>query len=159
MSNTTEEWNACEQRVKTMVIELGKIIREAKGLPPERNITVIYNETMALLNMVPSNFITTPGAASHLPTPEESARENPNNPYVLDCPVCGEKSYYFTALCSSCEASEGGKYKVKFECFKCHHTEKSEEPVVVWLNKLGIDFGTQTKESLGIKTTTDEGVK
>jgi predicted amidophosphoribosyltransferase len=94
-----------------------------------------------------------------LPTPEESARANPDHPMVNICPVCRKKSYYLTSICRSCKESEGGKYKTVLECFECHHKEKSEDPIVVWLDKWKIEYKTQTKASLGIGTLTDEGVK
>lgn len=157
--NMSQQWNYCEQRIRLIIIQAGKIIRELQGLPEELNVTILYNETAPLFGIMPYLLTSTPDAIEHLPTPEESARANPDNPYVLHCPACGRKSYFFTELCKNCKASEDGKYKVQFECFECHHIEKSEERLVVWLDRLGIDFTTQSKESLGIKITTDEGIK
>lgn len=151
------DFDLCEHRIVQLIIRAGNLLREAKGLPEEKNITIIYNETAPLFGIIPKQHSSR--EADHLPTPEESARVAPQNPYVQTCPECGEKSYYMVAICSSCKASEGGKYKVQFDCFKCMHSEKSEEPMVVWLERLGIDFGTQTKASLGIKTLTDDGLK
>jgi len=139
-------------QIKIMIIRCGQLLD-----PDEKNITKLYEETSRKLG-VPL-IATSTAETDHLPTPEESARENPDNPHVQVCPKCGEKSYFMLGLCRTCKDAEGGKYKTMFECYKCHHKEKSEEPVVVWLERLGIDFGTQTKASLGVKTVTDDGIK
>ena len=148
-------FDICEQKMRTLIIKAGIEIRKLKGLPEEKNITVIYNETAPLLGIAPIQF--TSDKMDHLPTPGESVRENPKLAQI--CPKCGERTYYVRDLCRGCKEAEGGKYKTKLECFKCHYTERSEEPSVVWLGRWKIDFGMQTKASLGIKTVTDEGIK
>jgi len=150
-------FDACEHRIRNIIIRAGKIIREAKGLPEEKNITVIYNETAPLFGF--ASIQLSSRVIGHLPTAEESARDNPDSPLVQICPKCGKKSYFLHGLCRNCKDSEGGKYKTIFKCYECHHEEKSKEPMVVWLDRLGVDFKSQTKKSLGIETITDDGIK
>ncbi|RPI56016.1 MAG: hypothetical protein EHM49_01190 [Deltaproteobacteria bacterium] len=144
-------FNPDVHQIKLLVINCGKLL-----WPEERNVTTLYRKASEALGI--PTIETTSASATHLPTPKESAQERPEK-FASTCPKCGEKSYYIVSLCKSCKASEGGKYKVMFECYKCGYSEKSEEPMVVWLERLGIDFGTQTKKSLGIETLTDEGLK
>jgi len=150
-------FDECDHRIRNIVIRTGKIIRQIKGLPKEKNISILYDETAPLLGLIPSNLSS--NNYNHLPTPEESARGNPNSPLVQICPECGKKSYVLRGLCRSCKDAEGGIYRTMFECFECKHKERSKEPMVVWLDRLGIDFKTQSKASLGIKTVTDDGLK
>lgn len=148
-------FDLCEHKIRSLIIRAGIEIRRLKGLPEEKNITVIYNETAPLLGIAPLPLSSK--EMNHLPTPEESVRENPNLAEI--CPKCGQKAYFLRDLCRGCKDAEGGKYKTVFECHKCHHKEKSEESMVVWLERLGIDFKMQTKKSLGIKTLTDKDLK
>lgn len=150
-------FDPCEHKIRQIVIKVGKIIRSLKGLPEENNITIIYNETVPLLGLYPTQLSSK--IVRNLPTVEESAREHPDSPLVQICPKCGKKSYFFHSICPKCKDSEGGIYKTIFQCFECKHQEKSKESVVTWLDRLGIDFRTQTKKSLGIKTVTDDGLK
>lgn len=151
------KFDPCEHKIRQIVIKAGKIIRLLKGLPEENNITTIYRETAPLLGLQPIQLSSK--IANSLPTIEESAREDPNSPLVQICPKCGKKSYVLHPICKGCKDSEDGKYKTIFQCFECKHEEKSKEPMVVWLDRLGIDFRTQSKKSLGIKTMTDNGLK
>lgn len=125
--------------------------------PNEKNITKLYQMACKDLGIDPKTISTS--TASHLPTPEESARENPRSKFSIICPKCNKKSYVIFGLCKSCKDAENGKYKTMFKCYECKHEEKSTEHMVIWLQRLGIDFGTQSKQSLGIKTITDKGEK
>jgi hypothetical protein len=97
--------------------------------------------------------------ATHLPTPEETARENPKSRFLLECPNCKKKSYLLKDLCRKCKESEGGKYKTMLKCFECGYETKSDKPLVIRLQEMGIDFGSISKKDLGIETITDNGVK
>jgi len=45
-------------------------------------------------------------------------------------------------------------------CLQCgKYKDRSEKAMVTWLEEFGVDFGNQSKKSLGIQTMTDEGVK
>ncbi len=125
--------------------------------PEEKNITKLYEMATKELGIEVKVLDTI--TANHLPTPEESARGNPRSKFSIVCPKCQKKSYILHGLCKSCKDAEGGKYKTMFKCYECGNQERSEEPMVTWLNKLDIDFRTQTKESLGIQTMTNEGLK
>ena len=145
-------FDAKEHKERLRIITHGRTL-----LPKEKNITILYEVGCKDLKIEHKELNT--AVANHLPTPEESARENPQSKFSIICPKCSNKSYVINALCKSCKDSEDGKYKTMFKCYECGNQEKSKEPMVVWLQRLGIDFGTQSKKSLGIKTTTDEGEK
>ena len=95
-----------------------RIINHGRGKwPEEKNITNLYQMACKDLGIEPKSLST--ATASHLPTPEESAKENPNSKWTLICPKCREKSYVIHPICSGCQDSEGGKYKTMFLCYKC----------------------------------------
>ena|SRR3989337_1089869 len=145
-------FDLCDHKTKQIIIKFGKLI-----WPEEKNITVLYQKASEAIGM--EVVKTTSAMANHLPTPEESAKENPQSKFSIICPKCNKKSYVLHSLCKGCKDAEGGIYKTMFKCYECHHVEKSKEPLVIWMQRLGIEFGTQSKESLGIKTVTDEGLK
>jgi hypothetical protein len=151
------QFDPCEHQLRNFIIKAGVIIRQLRGLPDEKNITILYEETAPLFGITPAPLYSSD--VDHLPTPEESARENPQSPFLQICPKCGRNTYLLKGLCGGCKDSEGGKYKSIRSCMDCKHQEKYEKPMVVWLEELGIDFSTQTKKSLGIQTVTDDGVK
>ena len=77
-----------------------------------------------------------------------------------DCPECGQKECMnLFPLCATCTDAEGGKYKTKWECFKCNYKIKSEKFLTQWLNEMGVDFQSGMKADMGIKTATDDGLK
>ena len=147
--------------MKLLVIRCGNEIRKAKGLPEEKNITVVYNETAELLGIAPV-VTTTRTAGSRSPAPHEMVAENgfPLIPKRV-CPVCGQETVELHSICGGCADAEGGKFKTLWKCSvsECSFKEKSGKPLVVWLQEMGIDFGNQTKKSLGIKTITDDGLE
>ena len=145
-------FDLCDHKTKQIIIKFGKLI-----WPEEKNITVLYQKASEAIGM--EVVKTTSAMANHLPTPEESAKENPQSNFPIICPKCNKKSYIIFGLCKSCKDAEGGKYKTMFRCYECKHEEKSTEYMIVWFQRLGIDFSTQSKRSLGIKTITDEGIK
>lgn len=122
--------------------------------PKEKDVTILLNKTAVLIGIPPE--ILTSDKADHLPTPEESAREDPGSRFSLICPQCGKKAFVLSDLCPDCKASEFGKYKSKLECYECKHLLISEKPVIIWLQESGEDFKMQTKKSLGIETITDK---
>jgi hypothetical protein len=133
--------------MKLLVIQFGRYLH-----PEEKNVTKLYYETCALLGIDPIE--TTAATAAHAPTPGDFGPKMGGHP----CPKCGKNGVVITGLCSACKEAEGGKYKCIVECLECGDKEKSEDPVIVWLERLGVEFGNQTKASLGIKTLTDEGL-
>lgn len=122
--------------------------------------------------------------SGHLPTPEESIQSGmiPDNAPRTICPECkaeidgvdpksGEPgkvgTYFVFSLCVNCKDAEATtdekgikrpKYRSKFLCSQCGHTERSERPVVSFLQEWGYQFGGMKKD-MGIKTSTDEGLK
>jgi len=125
--------------------------------PSQKNITKLYEMACRDLG-VESKIISMP-TSNHLSIPEESVKESIQSKLSALCPKCGKKSFTLYPLCRSCKDAEGGKYKVIFRCYECKFEGKSMEPLVVWLERLGIEFGTQSRKSLGIKTITDGGLK
>lgn len=125
--------------------------------PQEKNITRLFEMASIELGIKNSEMFTA-SREDHLPTPEESAKINPESVWVRICPNCGKKSYVLRSLCPNCIESEGGKYKTKLICYHCNHAEKSNKFVAQWMNEWKIS-ASGTKQELGIKTITDEGLK
>jgi hypothetical protein len=145
-------------QIKLIIIKCGEELRKAKGLPEEKNITTLYEEASGILG-VPT-IETTTLDVDHLPAPHETYKEDGTPAIPLrECPKCREKSMHLFGLCPTCTDSEGGKYRTKFVCSLCQYEEKSEEHMVIWLRKMGVEFGNQSKKELGIKTITDDGIK
>ena len=135
-----------------------ELLRYARAkYPDEKNITKLYHLACRDRGIEPTTLSTK--IADHLPTPAESAREHPESKFNLACPKCGKRTYVLHGLCTGCKEAEGGTYKTAFRCHECGHYERSKEPLVIWMQRLGIEFGTQSKKSLGVKTITDDGVK
>jgi hypothetical protein len=145
-------FNADEYRERQKILDYGY-----SKWPDEKNVTKLYEMACQDLEVEPKLLSTR--RVNHLPTPEESAKENPDSKITTLCPECRKKTYVLYPLCPGCKDAENGKYKVMFKCYECGHSEKSEEPTVVWLERFGIDFQMQTKASLGLKTITDTGLK
>lgn len=151
-------FDPCPHQITQIVLKAGAVIRQIKGLPEEKNITILYNETAPLLGVAitPMNS----QQADHLPAPHEMKKPDGQPVIPLrECLKCGEKAMQIFGLCPTCEDSGGGKYRTKFVCSHCKHEEKSEKHMVAWLQEMGVDFGNQSKQSLGIKTITDDGIK
>lgn len=151
-------FDPCPHQITQIILKAGAVIRELKGLPVEKNITVLKRETAALLGV---EINLTSGKAAHLPSPAETTdRKGKILIPKKDCFGCGKKeSMVLFSLCSTCADAEGGKYKSKWECLKCGKKEIYEMPLVKWLDVLGVEFKGGFKKELGIKTATDDGVK
>jgi hypothetical protein len=156
-------FDLCQEEKTQIVLKAGAIIKQLKGLPEEKNITILYDETALLLGIAIKKISSLD--ADHLPAPNEmkTADGEPIIP-LQKCPKCGKDSMEIFGLCHTCEDAKGengeiGKYKTKFVCKKCSYSEKSEKYMVIWLQKMGIDFGNQSKKELGVKTITDDGIK
>jgi len=144
------------------LIQVATVRRRLKGLPEEKNITVLYNEICSILEL-PLVEISSQDA-DHLPAPSEMKNEKgefsiPNKP----CPKCG-KVTFLSSICQSCKDAEGGKYKSGYTCDEkrggCGFVdEKTDEWITERLTRMGREVPTGTKESLGIKTITDDGLK
>lgn len=156
-------FDPCPHQITQVVLKAGAIIRQLKGLPEEKNITVLYNEMAPLLGITPVQ--TSSREADHLPKLQQIIKDD-GTPLVplQKCPECGKDSMEIFGLCPTCEDAKGekgepGKYRTKFICKECAYSERSEKHMVMWLQEMGVDFGNQTKKELGVKTITDEGVK
>jgi|SRR3972149_6907872 len=153
-------FDPCNHKITQIVLKAGVIIRQLKGLPEEKDITIIYNETAPLLGIlvVQKNS----READHLPSPAEM--KNDKGDFILprkDCPNCNEKNTVFlVSLCPSCKDSEDGKYHSAWTCQKCGVImERSEKFLVKVLTEMGIEIPNGDKKALGIKTITDDGLK
>jgi hypothetical protein len=153
------EFDPCPHKMTQLVLKAGTVIRELKGLPKEENITLLYNETAPLLGLAPQQMGSI--EANKFPAPSEMT--DPKGKLIIprmDCPECkNEKGMLLGPLCSSCADAEGGKFKSMWKCNKCGYKIKSEQFFTKLLIELGVEFGTGTKEEMGIKTYTDEGLK
>ena len=156
-------FDPCPHKITQLILKAGAIIRQLKGFPEEKNMTVLYNETAPVFGLDITQFSSKD--ADHLPAPHEMKKENgtPIIPLRI-CSQCGKEAMQMFGLCRTCKDAEGengeiGKYKVRFECMECHFKEKSEKPMVIWLQEMGVDFGMMSKKNLGIKTVTNDGLK
>ena len=150
-------FDPCPHQITQLVIRVGALIRELTGLPPETSITKLYNEAAPLLGIIVVQMNSK--TADHLPSPGE----NPNWP-SKPCPDCG-KTAYLGQICQSCKDAEGG-FKSAYLCDKrfggCGlYFDKTVEWITQRLSNMGKSDLIQngTKESLGIGTGTDDGVK
>lgn len=161
-------FDPCPHKQTQIVLRAGTIIRQLKGLPEEKNITTLYNETAPLLGIpiVQMNS----QMVDHLPSPSEMKNEKgefsiPNKP----CPKCG-KITFLNSICQSCEAAEGGRFKSGYTCEKrdggCGFVdEKTDEWIMQRLTRMKKE-GTfkgelpqGMKQDIGIGILTDDGVK
>jgi hypothetical protein len=149
-------YDLCLHQITQIILRAGEIIRETKGLPPENNVTILFEETAPLFGIETKK--TNSMDADRLPTVADKLAEKG---ITIKCPKCEKPTYRMFGICPSCSDSENGKYATKFICSECGGMEKSVKPVAVWLDVLGIDPGERmiSKEMLGIKTITDEGIK
>jgi hypothetical protein len=155
-----KNFDSCEHRIRQLVIKAAQEIRKAKGLPEEKNISTLFDETAPLLGVAVKQISSID--MPRMPFSYELT-DNKTGDFVIprkDCPKCGEKkSMVLAPICASCKDAEGGKYKSLWECLKCGEKEVSEKAFVQWLDELGIDFKSGMKADMGIKTATDEGLK
>jgi hypothetical protein len=157
-------FDVCEHKIRQIIIKAAEELRKVKGLPEEKNITILFNEAAPLFGIAPIS-LSSRKDGDHFPAPHEM--KDDKGKFIVprrDCPQCHEKeSMVLGPLCRSCEDAQkdeyGGPYWTMWQCTKCQFKEKSEKPYVKWLVEFGIDFQSGTKESLGIKTYTDEGMK
>ena len=151
--------NACQHQITQIILRAGAMIRQIKGLPEEKNITILYDETVPLLGIAPK--LISSNDADHLPAPHEMRK--PNGSFIVprkDCSQCGGKeTMLLTPLCKSCKDAEKGKFKTAWICQACPNKEKSEKFFTQWLNELGVEIPNGMKQTMGIKTLTDEGLK
>jgi len=153
------------------LIHAATVRRRLKGLPEEKNITILYNEICSILEL-PLIEITSKDA-NHFPAPAKMKTDT--GQFVLprkDCSQCGKKeSMMLVALCQSCEDAEGGKYKTMWLCGEkdlngnfisgsgCGMKDKSDKFFTQWMTELGIEIPTGPKKDFGIQTITDKGVE
>jgi len=153
-------FDPCPHQITQLVLKAGAVIRELKGLPEEKNITVLYNETAPLLGIivVPMDSRT----VNHLPSPAEMKDEKGR--FVVprkDCPKCGgAMTMPLGPICPSCKDSEDGIYKSGYKCEVCEYVdEKTDEFFTQRLSRMGVEIPEGMKQAIGIKTLTNDGLK
>lgn len=155
-------FDICEHKIRQLAIRAGREIRRVKGLPEEKNVTILFNEVAPLLGL-PAIQLNTKKHGDHLPKPYEM--KNNNDKFIIprkDCPQCGtEASMVLGPLCRSCKDAENGKYHSMWHCQQpqCGFKDKLEKSFASILDELGVDWKSGTKSSMGIKTFTDDGLK
>jgi ribosomal protein L32 len=155
-------FDSCEHRIRQIIIKAAILRRKEGNLPEDNNITTLYNEMAPLLGI--SVVQMNSRDANHLPSPSEM--KNEKGEFIIPnkiCPKCG-KITFLSSICQSCEAAENGLYKTGYTCDErsggCGFVdEKTGEFYSQRLSRMGKDVPTGTKESLGIKTATDDGLK
>lgn len=163
-------FDACEHKLRQLVITAGQIIREIKGLPEELNVTVLFNETAPLLG-IPVIQLNSRQDGGHMPAPHEM-KNNMGNFVVprRDCPNCGRKDgLSLKSICPSCTDSESGKYHTMYSCEEIgsegkligcgFKTDKSEKFMAQRISEENPDWEGGMKKDMGISTITDDGVK
>jgi hypothetical protein len=152
--------------IKQIILAFGKIL-----YPEEQDLTVVYEKARQRIGLDPIVTSTSAPVAGTTSNQGATAAVGQDAQRMLNlarsreidykCPnsSCTSQKVILMDVCPSCKESEGGQYLSAVECPVCHTREKFRKPMVVWFKELGIDFGTQTKRSLGIRTLTDEGVK
>jgi len=153
-------FDPCPEKLTQIVLKAGALIRQLKGLPEEKNITILYNETAPLLG-IPVKRMSSK-EVDHLPSPAEMMNEKGGFTIPRkDCPNCSDKNTVsLVSLCPSCKDSEGGKYHSAWTCQKCGVImEKSEKFLVQVLTELGIEIPNGSKNDLEIKTLTNDGLR
>ena len=125
-----------------------------KLFPEEKNISTLLKKYFEPHNITPPRFSNT--GTRRPPTVQDSMTEKG---HLIQCPQCKAFTLKLFALCHSCKESERGAYKTKLQCDACGYTQRSPKNVIEWLTIFRVDFNSQSKKSLGIKTVTDDGVK
>jgi hypothetical protein len=149
-------FDACEEKIRQVVIKAAIELRKARGQSEERNITILFREAASLLGVFVDNLSS--AQADHLPSPGEM--KNEKKQFVIprkDCPRC-RGTMVLGSICQSCKDAEGGKYKSGYKCEMCQFVDdKSEKFFTQRLVELGIDVPNGMKQAMEIKTITDEG--
>jgi len=151
-------------QAKQILIRCGRALRECKGLPPENNITILYEEASIALGI--PLLETTTADAGRIP-PVHEMKTIDGTKFLVprkDCPSCGGKETMILGpLCGSCvdAKDEDGKrkYHTMWQCTECKVKDRSEKFFAQWMTELGVEMPTGTKEQLGIRTFTDTGLK
>jgi len=151
------------------LIEVARKLRKDKGLPEERNVTILHQEGAAFEGKEVVKF--TSRKVNHLPAPHEM--QNDNGKFIIprkDCPQCGRKDgLSLKSLCRSCTDSEDGKYNTMYSCEEIgsdgkplgcgFKTEKSEKVMAQRMSEENPDWKGGMKQELGIMTITNDGLK
>jgi hypothetical protein len=150
--------NACEHRIRQLVIKVGIQRRKDLGLPEEKNITILYNETAPLFGIMVKQISSRD--ANHLPSSREM-RDEKGRLLVprKDCPKCSGVMV-LGPICPSCADSENGKYHSGYKCEMCQFVDdKNEMFFAQRLTSMGVEVPEGIKQALGIKTLTDKGLE
>jgi hypothetical protein len=154
------KFDPCDHKIRQLVIKAGKLRRKERGLPEEKNITLLYNETAPLLGIEALNLQSK--EISKLPGPHELINHDTGK-FIIprkDCLKCGGKgTVVLMVLCRTCTDAENGLFKTMWKCEVCGEKERSKKFFIQWLKDLKVEIKTGMKIDLGIKTATDGGDK
>lgn len=141
-------FDPCPHQITQIILKAGEVIRQLKGLPEEKNITILYNETAVLLGIPPTQMNTGTHGDHYPSIAESTASLGKNAEFTIPtkkCPQCGQHSP-LSPICQSCKDAEGGKYKTGYSCAACNLVfDKSEKFFVQVLSELGIEMKSGTK--------------
>jgi hypothetical protein len=145
-----QDFDACLHQIRRLAIKAGKEIRKAKGLPEEKNITLIYNEVAPLLGLSPEPLDSLIHG-SKTPSPHETmVNGRPLIPRA-DCPQCGEKDTLIpSSICRTCEDWEQG-FRSRYRCLNCNYEEKFTKTLSEWASEVNPDWRGGMKAEVGIE--------
>jgi hypothetical protein len=153
-----DRFDECEHKLRQVVIKAAEEIRKARGLPEEKNITILFNETAPLLGVAIKQISSRD--IDHLPIPGEM-RDEKGRLLVprKDCPKCSGVMV-LGPICPSCVDSENGKYHSGYKCEMCQFVDdKNEMFFAERLTSMGVEVPQGIKQAIGIKTLTDKGLE
>ncbi len=153
-----KDFDACDHRIRRIVIKAAEEIRRARGLPEEKNVTILFNETAPLLGVVVKEI-----NSRDAPIPQVSEWINKDTGKFIiprkGCPRCGG-AMVLGPICPSCVDSEDGKYKSGYKCELCQFVDdKNEMFFAQRLTGMGVGVPEGVKQTLGIRTLTDKGLE
>jgi hypothetical protein len=151
-------FDICQHQINQVIIRAGAAFRKIKGLPEEKNISILLNEAASLLGIPPQ--LMSSSESDHLPSPGEMKSELGN--FIVPRKPCSKckGEMVLGPICPSCKDAEGGKYKSGYKCEVCQFIDdKSEMFFAQRLSSLGVEIPEGPKQALGIKTLTDKGLE
>jgi hypothetical protein len=176
MGTRTSEYDASYLLIRSTLTTAGEKLREARGLPTEPDLNKLFEEAAVEFGMeslkpeLPKKN-EWQETIRKLPAPHEMKDEQ--GKFVIprkDCPQCGRKDgLSLKDICPSCADSEGGKYLSWYTCEELgpdgkiigcgFKTEKSEKRLSQRMSERDPNWRGGMKKDLGIKTSTDNGLK
>jgi hypothetical protein len=158
----------CQHRETQILIKVAQALRKLKGMPEQNNVSILHQEGLDFIGM-PRPMIDS-NNADRPPTTIEQLMAKGYPVPVKNCEACGTKrSVTLTSICQSCKDAVGG-YLSMWVCLRCGWKNKLKKSfIAIWRESLRETGMTEaeidqvipqgTKEALGIKTMTDNGLR